>query len=173
MAKTNQAYKICRVQSHYLNYQLIATNFYVIPNGKENFRSIFTGNEDANVIDHMATGLYSLMKSTGKVPYVRVSNGHLSEKIFKRLTQLYLQNKDVEQSPSKRQEYPLVLILDRRTDLHTMLYHSWTYLNLIQDIFNIQNNQYQYFEDAKAQPQTYELDFTSDDVLRDNAFKDF
>ena len=173
MAKTNQAYKICRVQSHYLNYQLISTNFYIIPNGKENFRSLFTGNEDANVIDHIATGLYSLMKSTGKVPYVRVSNGHLSEKIFKRLTQLYLQNKDVEQSPSKRQEYPLVLILDRRTDLHTMLYHSWTYLNLIQDIFNIQNNQYQYFEDAKAQPQTYELDFTSDDVLRDNAFKDF
>jgi fumarate reductase subunit C len=81
---------------------------------------------------------------------VRVSTGELSEKIFKRLTQLYLQNKDVEQSPSKRQDNPLVIILDRRTDLHTMLYHSWTYLNLIQDIFKIQNNQYQYLEDAKA-----------------------
>ena len=75
MAKTNQAYKICRVQSHYLNYQVIAPNFYVIPNGKENFRSLYTGNEEANVIDHMATGLFSLIKSTGKVPYVRVSNG--------------------------------------------------------------------------------------------------
>jgi hypothetical protein len=150
MAKTNQAYKICRVQSHYLGYQVIAPNFYVIPNGKENFRSLFTGNEDANVIDQMATGLFSLMNSTGKIPYVRVSNGELSEKIFKRLTQLYLKNKEVEQSPSKRQDNPLVIILDRRTDLHTMLYHSWTYLNLIQDIFNIQNNQYQYLEDAKA-----------------------
>lgn len=68
MAKTNQAYKICSVQSHYLNYQVIAPNFYVIPNGKENLRSLYTGTEDVNVIDHMATGLYSLMKSTGKVP---------------------------------------------------------------------------------------------------------
>ena len=137
MAKTNQAYKICRVQSHYLGYQVIAPNFYVIPNGKENFRSLYSGNEDVTVIDQMATGLYSLIKSTGKVPYVRVVNGELSEKIFKRLTQLYLQNKEVEQSPSKRQDCPLVIILDRRTDLHTMLYHSWTYLNLIQDIFKI------------------------------------
>ena len=142
MAKTNQAYKICRVQSHYLGYQVIGPNFYVFPNGKENFRSLYSGNEDVNVIDQMATGIFSLMKSTGKVPYVRVANGELSEKIFKRLTQLYLQNKEVEQNPSKRQDCPLVIILDRRTDLHTMLYHSWTYLNLIQDIFKIQNNQY-------------------------------
>lgn len=31
-----------------------------------------------------------------------------------------------------------------------MLYHSWSYLALIQDIFNIQNKQYIYLEDTKA-----------------------
>lgn len=58
-------------------------------------------------------------------------------------------------------------------DLHTMFYHSWTYLTLIQDIFNIKNNQFQYFEDAKAQPITYELDFPTDEILKHNAFRDF
>jgi hypothetical protein len=54
-----------------------------------------------------------------------------------------------------------------------MLYHSWTYLTLINDIFSIKNNQFQYFEDPKSQPETYELDFPSDDILLANAFKDF
>jgi len=54
-----------------------------------------------------------------------------------------------------------------------MLYHSWTYLTLINDIFSIKNNQFQYFEDPKSQPVTYELDFPSDDILRSNAFRDF
>jgi len=46
MAKTNQAYKICQVASQYLNYQIIAPNFYVIPNGKDNFRAIQSGKDD-------------------------------------------------------------------------------------------------------------------------------
>ena len=54
-----------------------------------------------------------------------------------------------------------------------MLYHSWNYLTLINDIFSIKNNQFQYFEDPKSQPVTYELDFPSDDILLANAFKDF
>ena len=39
---------------------------------------------------------------------------------------------------------PLLLILDRQSDLHTMLYHSWTYLSLINDIFAVKNNQFVY-----------------------------
>ena len=58
-----------------------------------------------------------------------------------------------------------------------MLYHSWTYLSLINDIFSIKNNQFQYTPDSseasKQQALTYELDFAVDDILRANAFKDF
>jgi hypothetical protein len=55
-----------------LNYQVIAPNFYVIPNGKDNFKKIYTGKEDSSVIEQMAIGLFSLLKSIGKIPYFRV-----------------------------------------------------------------------------------------------------
>ena len=68
----------------------------------------------------------------------------------------------------------MLLILDRQSDLHTMLYHSWTYLSLIHDIFTIKNNQFSYPSDNPKLPSTtYELDFSTDDILRDNAFRDF
>jgi len=69
---------------------VISPSFYVIPNGKENFRSLFSGREESSTIDHIASGLFTLLKSLGKIPYVKVTNGEISEKIFKRLSQLYL-----------------------------------------------------------------------------------
>lgn len=78
-----------------------------------------------------------------------------------------------EPDPKKGFFRPLLIIVDRMADLHTPAYHSWTYLTLIEDIFGIKNNKFLYFEDAKAQPETYELDFGSDDLLRANAFKSF
>ena len=55
-----------------------------------------------------------------------------------------------------------------------MLYHGWTYLTLIQDVFGIVNNTIDYQEDAKAPNKTtYSLDFDTDQVLKDNAFLGF
>jgi hypothetical protein len=46
-----------------------------------------------------------------------------------------------------------------------MLYHSWKYLCLIQDIFGVVNNSFAYTEDGKTE--VFELDFGNklDDVL--------
>ena len=62
-----------------------------------------------------------------------------------------------------------------------MLYHSWKYLTLIQDIFGIKNNQFVFRESdagAKAGKEaetTYELDFAAgvDEILEKNAFQGF
>lgn len=67
-----------------------------------------------------------------------------------------------------------MILLDRFDDLHTMLYHGWTYLTLIQDVFGITNNTIEYAEDSNAPKKTtYSLDFDSDTVLKDNAFLGF
>ena len=109
---------------------------------------------------------------------MRVQSGDISDKVFKKLASLY--SSSGQHSPSKKlslTDQPLLIILDRQADLHTMLYHSWTYLSLINDIFSIKNNQFQYTPDSseasKQQALTYELDFAVDDILRANAFKDF
>jgi esterase/lipase len=54
-----------------------------------------------------------------------------------------------------------------------MLYHSWKYLSLIQDVFGIKNNQFTYTE--KGKQEIFELDFgnNQDEILSANAFIGF
>ena len=96
-------------------------------------------------------------------------NDQLGSKVSKKLIELY--NKFHEENglgqyskigTSKR---CILILLDRFDDLHTTLYHSWGYLSLIQDIFGIKNNNFQYVEDAKAPKEastTYSIDFVND-----------
>ena len=72
----------------------------------------------------------------------------------------------------------MLILLDRFDDLHTMVYHAWTYLSLIQDIFGIKNNNFNYVEDEKAPKntapvKTFDIDFVSDSLLKENAFAGF
>ena len=67
----------------------------------------------------------------------------------------------------------MLILLDRFDDLHTMVYHSWTYLSLIQDIFGIKNNNFNFAEEEKAPVKTYDIDFVADSLLRENAFVGF
>jgi hypothetical protein len=93
--------------------------------------------------------------------------------VFRKISILYSQYKDVDASNYKKQPRPLLILLDRNMDLHTPLYHSWTYLSLIEEVFGIKNNQFNYQEDSKAQAVTYELDFSTDEILKENAFSLF
>jgi hypothetical protein len=70
-----------------------------------------------------------LVKSLGKTPLIRVASGDISEAIYKKIASLYKANPQEE--AKKGQDRPLLIILDRNNDLHSMLYHSWTYLTLI------------------------------------------
>ena len=54
-----------------------------------------------------------------------------------------------------------------------MVYHSWTYLSLIQDIFGIKNNNFNFAEEEKAPVKTYDIDFVADSLLNENAFVGF
>lgn len=84
-----------------------------------------------------------------------------------------LEEESSESRSKREKDRPLLVLLDRNTDLHTMLYHSWIYVNLIQDVYGIKNNQFQHFDETAKQNMTYDIDFQSDDILKENAFKEF
>jgi hypothetical protein len=90
-------------------------------------------------VEKIASGLFSVFKSIGTIPLVRVQNGDISERVFRKLANLYAQYKD-HQVYDKKKDRPLLILLDRNLDLHTPLYHSWTYLPLLHDIFSINSN---------------------------------
>ena len=86
---------------------------------------------------------------------MRVSGDFLT-KLSNRLTQVYTG----QQVSSSR--HALLVPLTRQDDLKTPLYHSWAYLSLIKDIFNVQCNAFTHRESDKAPLENFELDFKSD-----------
>ena len=64
---------------------------FVLPNGKDNFRAFYLNkeNEIQNAVDHIGHGLYNVFKSLGKSPIVKIVNVEISEKVSKRMSQLY------------------------------------------------------------------------------------
>ena len=102
-------------------------------------------------------------------PLVKVSEAdELTLKVCAKLRALYQ-----AQPADNRSKKPLLILLSRFADLSTMVYHSWTYLSLLQDLFNIKHNTFQFKEDAKAPVKNYSLDFESDMILSENAFLGF
>ena len=89
MAKTSSGHKVCKVQAHYLNYQVISQNFFFIPPSQDNFKAFYTDKETESAIDRIAQGLFCVFKSIGKVPLVRVMNSDISERVFRRLGHYY------------------------------------------------------------------------------------
>ena len=47
---------------------------------------------------------------------------------------------------------PLLMLFNRKRDIPGMLYHSWKYLSLLQDVFGIKDNQFTLkLEDGKVE----------------------
>ena len=65
---------------------------------------------------------------------------------------------DSQKKVSSNQRHPLLVLFNRKRDVQGMLYHSWKYLALIQDIFGIRNNQF-FYTDDQGKNEAFELDF--------------
>ena len=78
--------------------------------------------------NRIATGLFCVMKSLNLgAPIVRVAeNDALAESVCKQLVTMFGQEPQV--AAGRR---PLLILLNRMNDLHTMLYHGWNYLTMI------------------------------------------
>ena len=187
LVRTNQVNKILRVTTEYLGaFQVITPDFFVLPGGEGNFKTLaYAPNEQetgrviiSKAVDHIANGLFCFFQALGVPPPLLKlkENDQLGLKVAKKLTELYEQTSQVSSSrglasPSKR---CVLILLDRFDDLQTMVYHAWTYLSLIQDVFGVKNNTIQYSEDANAPTKTnYGLDFDTDAILKKNAFLGF
>ncbi|EIN13836.1 SLY1 protein [Punctularia strigosozonata HHB-11173 SS5] len=105
-------------------------------------------------IERIATGLFSVVATTGHVPVIRAPKGNAAETVAKRLEQKI---RDAILSAARAPpgtttlfsqdatglsnlQRPLLLILDRNVDLVTMLSHGWTYQALVSDCLEIKLN---------------------------------
>jgi hypothetical protein len=154
---------------------VLAPDFFVIPKSENNFEALFNFSMDKSqsiteTLDRIATGLFCTFKSLNlPAPVVRLSdNDAVSDAICKRLASQF------GKSPEQGSKRPLLILLNRINDLHSMLYHGWNYLTMMADVFAIRNNSFAFSEDPNSPDvKTYEVDFKEDPILNENAFKRF
>lgn len=176
MVRSGSLNRICKVNAHFLHFQMITPDFFTVPRSlakelsmKSNFRLMIRGDNETegpggppidehSCLNQIAFTLFCALRACKlSAPIVRViKGGDLSEKIAIKLSELW--RKYPEEEPS--QQRPLLLFLNRSNDLHSMLYHSWTYVTMLYDVFKPVNNKFTFKdEDPKSKPEEYELDF--------------
>lgn len=140
---------------------------------------MYQGKNEAETINKLTVSLYEVFCSLGLAPVIRVedSDDDAVQRIAQKLSELFQTcDEDLKKKLSKKQR-PLLILFNRKRDVQSMLYHSWKYLSLIEDIFGIRNNQFTYLDtaDAQAQKELFELDFSpgADEILRKNMFRGF
>lgn len=123
-------------------------------------------------IERVASGLFSVVATTGHVPIIRCPRGNAAEMIAKRLetkirdailsaarshtTSIFAQ----DSTGLSNLQRPLLLILDRNVDLVSMMSHGWTYQALASDCLEMKLNRV-----VVSQPQTRSYDLDSKDFF--------
>jgi len=79
----------------------------------------------------------------GLAPMVRVDSREVSpvnQKVIEKMSKLFKDHED--KSVFSKKQRPLLMLFNRKQDIQGMFYHSWKYLSLIQDIFNVKHNSF-------------------------------
>ncbi|CAF1020763.1 unnamed protein product [Adineta steineri] len=107
--------------------------------------------EDMNEITGaIVDSLFSVCVTLGSVPIIRCSKGEFAEIIGQKLDKKLRENlrdsrnslfsTDSMATGALSFQRPLLVILDRSTDLASLLHHTWTYQALAHDVFDFKLN---------------------------------
>jgi len=174
----NNQERVIQVYEHYLNYFTVTPTLFTfsLPNA---YLSLYRNCEiEENMNKHLNTiaeGIFMFMRSNSYLPYIRIQRKDpLAERIVKKLATLFANSEKFEEekydlSNSIR---PLLILLDRSIDLHTMLHHPWKYIGLIHDIFGMKNGKVT-GRSSKGKKMEYELDFLNDTFLQSHALAEY
>mmetsp|Transcript_14375 Transcript_14375/g.29895 ORF Transcript_14375/g.29895 Transcript_14375/m.29895 type:complete len:653 (-) Transcript_14375:1612-3570(-) len=82
----------------------------------------------------IAYGLFSVVATQGKVPIIRCPRGGAPEMVARKLNRMITEHPTLLRNKSSGLHRPLLVILDRNTDLITPIQHTSTYQALIDDM---------------------------------------
>lgn len=145
-AAKNAADSISQVYDQFLNFVVSESHFFSlsIPSVYHTLNTpTAADNVIESTIERIASGLLSVVVTTGVVPIIRCPRGNAAEMVGQRLEQrlrdhiLNSRENLLTENPPIR---PVLLILDRNVDLCPMLAHSWTYQALVHDVLNMKLN---------------------------------
>jgi len=172
-----------KVYDDYVDFVCLADSLVSLnmPNSYLNFND-FTLSEGSiqEKITEVVQGLFSVIVTWQEIPIIRAPPNTLASMIAEELNEIlraHLMRTDsllssTQSSPTR----PVLLLLDRNTDLTPMLQHPWTYQPLVHDLMRMKKNRVRFQldgeEGAPPEQKTYDLD-NDDDFWVANAANPF
>ncbi|KAF9515531.1 hypothetical protein BS47DRAFT_1293696 [Hydnum rufescens UP504] len=131
-------------------------------------------------VERIAAGLFSVIVTQGRVPYIRAPRGNAAEMVARKL-ELKIRDQLVSGGASANLrlaggayppggglfrealgvgdlDRPVLIILDRNLDLVPMVSHSWTYQALVHDVMDMRLNRVTLTVSPSTQKKAYDLD---------------
>eukprot|EP00002_Diphylleia_rotans_P032663 TRINITY_DN6876_c0_g1_i1.p1 TRINITY_DN6876_c0_g1~~TRINITY_DN6876_c0_g1_i1.p1 ORF type:complete len:564 (+),score=129.41 TRINITY_DN6876_c0_g1_i1:60-1751(+) len=147
-----------------------------------NFHNLKLSESDAKRNSQLVVdGLFAVLATMGTLPIIRCSRNDAAEMVGTmlddKLRKHMKSHNHLFPENSIRQQRPVLLILDRDTDLNVALHHSWTYQALIHDVLDLKLNKVTFqapesnaHSGAPPRRVMKTFDFDSHDIFwRDNA----
>jgi len=113
----------------------------------------------------IAYGLFSVVATQGKVPIIRCPSGGAPEMVARKLNRMIAEHPTLLRNKSSGLHRPLLVILDRNTDLITPIQHTSTYQALIDDMLTHKANRVEFdvtTETGGKRPKTVKKKFDLD-----------
>ncbi|CAG7852025.1 SubName: Full=Related to SLY1 protein {ECO:0000313/EMBL:CCA75728.1} [Serendipita indica DSM 11827] len=119
-------------------------------------------------IDRIASGLFSVVVTSGQVPYIRSPRRNAAEMVARKLN-AKIRDHILNAARTGRSLFasdgggvgalgrPVLIILDRNIDLVSMIAHGWTYQSLIHDCLEMKLGRVTVAEPQKKTKKSYDL----------------
>ncbi|KAJ3129954.1 Vesicle trafficking between the ER and Golgi [Nowakowskiella sp. JEL0407] len=142
--QANAQSEISQVFDQYLNFISLEPNLFTL-----NLDSTYQTLNDPNspdaliesVLEKITTGLFSVVATLGVVPIIRCSKGNAAEMVASaldgKLREHLMNGRNNLFADNASGPRPLLVLLDRNSDLTTMLSHTWTYSSLVHDVMEM------------------------------------
>jgi hypothetical protein len=145
--QSNATSLVSQVYDQYLNYISLEPNLFSL-DLMQAYHTLHNPSTPETkieqVVDQITTALFSVVVTLGNVPIIKCPKGGVAEAVAKKLDSKLRDNIINSRASLFGDKLhltrPVLVIVDRNLDLSTMLTHSWTYSNLIQDMFGIKLN---------------------------------
>jgi len=183
VVQTGSLDTIASVHDQYLDYVCLERNLFSLH--KKNSYVTYNGSGATEqsmeaAMTEIAYGLFSVVATLGCVPIIRCPKGGAPEMVARKLNRMVAEHPTLLRSKKSSLTRPLLVIMDRNSDLITPIQHASTYQALIDDLLTHNANRVEFVvtQDAngkrpKKTTKKFDLDPDKDPFYSNHKFQPF
>ena len=182
VVQTGSLGKVASVHDQYIDYVCLEDRMFTLNKSKSYVQYNQSNQTDAimeSIMDEICYGLFSVVSTLGVLPIIRCPRGGAPEMVARKLNRMIAEQSTTRNASNLSR--PLLVIMDRNSDLITPLQHTSTYQALVDDVLQHSSNRVSFVVQDKnsdgkkaiGQKKTYDLDADKDPFYSKYKFSPF